>query len=125
MKNGKNDENLTEPEFIFVCNKLYDTLKLDQKQKLLLFGKKEENKSKTKEKPKKENNSQIHKTKSNSNITAFSSDKGNKNLNRLGSCETDRNKNKLKRNNEIRLFFILGNYKFITLIKINIAFFFF
>ena len=96
------NENLTEPEFIFVCNQLYDTLKLDQKQKLLLFGKKEENKSKTKEKPKKENNSQIHKTKSNSNITAFSSDKGNKNLNRLGSCETDRNKNKLKRNNEIK-----------------------
>ena len=96
------NENLTEPEFIFVCNKLYDTLKLDQKQKLLLFGKKEENKIKTNEKSKKDNNSQIYKTKSNSSITTFSSDKGYKNLNRIASCETDRYKNKIKRNNEIK-----------------------
>ena len=94
------NEHLTESEFIFVCNKFYESLKLDQKQKLLLFGKKEENK--IKEKSKKESYSQIHKTKSNSSIITFSSDKGNKNLNRISSCETDRNKNKLKRNNEIK-----------------------
>ena len=93
------NETLTESEFVFVCDKLYESLKYQQKQKLLSFDK--DNKNQKKQKPIKDD-SQISKKKTNSTITNISSEKINKNLNRVASCETGKNKIKIKRNNEIK-----------------------
>lgn len=93
------NETLTESEFVFVCDKLYESLKYQQKQKLLSFDK--DNKNQKKQKSIKDD-SQISKKKTNSTITNISSEKINKNLNRVASCETGKNKIKIKRNNEIK-----------------------
>ena len=93
------NETLTESEFVFVCDKLYESLKYQQKQKLLSFDK--DNKNQKKHKPIKDD-SQISKKKTNSTITNISSEKINKNLNRVAYCETGKNKIKIKRNNEIK-----------------------
>ena len=89
------NETLSESEFVFVCDKLYESLKYVQKQKLLSFEN-EENKRQMKD------NIHLIKTKSNSTITTnISSEKGYKNLNRVASCESGMNK-KNKKNNEIK-----------------------
>ena len=89
------NETLSESEFVFVCDKLYESLKYVQKQKLLSFEN-EENKRQMKD------NIHLIKTKSNSTITTnISSEKGYKNLNRVASCETGMNK-KIKKSNEIK-----------------------
>ena len=89
------NETLSESEFVFVCDKLYESLKYVQKQKLLSFEN-EENKRQMKD------NIHLIKTKSNSTITTnISSEKGYKNLNRVASCESGMNK-KIKKNNEIK-----------------------
>ena len=89
------NETLSESEFVFVCDKLYESLKYVQKQKLLSFEN-EENKRQMKD------NIHLIKTKSNSTITTnISSEKGYKNLNRVASCESGMNK-KNKNNNEIK-----------------------
>ena len=96
------NETLIESEFIFVCDKLYESLTFEQKQKLLLFGKKEEINNLKKEKSKRDKSCHISKTKSNPNIMAPISEKPNKNINRVSSCETGKNKNVIKQNNEIK-----------------------
>ena len=69
------NETLSESEFVFVCDKLYESLKYVQKQKLLSFEN-EENKRQMKD------NIHLIKTKSNSTITTnISSEKGYKNFN--------------------------------------------
>ena len=96
----KNDnETLTESEFVFVCDKLYESLTYQQKQKLLEFEK--DNKMHLLEKHVKDNN-HISKTKTSPTLTTLSLEKGYKNLNRIASCETGYNKKKIKRNNEIK-----------------------
>ena len=90
LQNG--NETLSESEFVFVCDKLYESLKYVQKQKLLSF----ENEKQMKD------NIHLFKTKSNSTITTnISSEKGYKNLSRVSSCETGMNK-KIRKNNEIK-----------------------
>ena len=96
------NETLIESEFIFVCDKLYESLTFEQKQKLLSFGKKEEINNLKKEKSKRDKSCHISKTKSNPNIMAPISEKPNKNINRVSSCETGKNKNVIKQNNEIK-----------------------
>ena len=99
---NNSNETLIESEFIFICEKLYDSLKYEQKEKLLLFEKQEEIKKQRKEKAIKENKPQLNKSRTNSTIATVSSERANKNLNRVASCETGKNKNKIKRNNEIK-----------------------
>ena len=96
------NEALIESEFIFVCDKLYDSLKFEQKQKLLSFGKNDLNKKQIKEKLKKDKNYHLTKTKSNPNLITYTSEKGKQNINRVSSCETAKNKNITKQNNEIK-----------------------
>ena len=99
---NNSNETLIESEFIFICEKLYDSLKYEQKEKLLLFEKQEVIKKQRKEKAIKENKPQLNKSRTNSTIATVSSERANKNLNRVASCETGKNKNKIKRNNEIK-----------------------
>ena len=80
-----NNEALIESEFIFVCDKLYDSLKFEQKQKLLSLGKNDLNK-----KLKKDKNYRLTKTKSNPNLITYTSEKGKQNINRVSSCETNK-----------------------------------
>ena len=96
------NEALIESEFIFVCDKLYDSLKFEQKQKLLSFAKNDLNKKQIKEKLKKDKNYHLTKTKSNPNLITYTSEKGKQNINRVSSCETKKNKNITKQNNEIK-----------------------
>ena len=90
------NETLSESEFVFICDKLFESLKYVQKQKLLSFDL-EENKNINKIK----DNNLLKKTKSNTNIASLSNEKSYKNINRVSLCETGKNK-KIKKNNEIK-----------------------
>ena len=72
------NETLSESEFVFICDKLFESLKYVQKQKLLSFDL-EENKNINKIK----DNNLLKKTKSNTNIASLSNKKSYKNINRI------------------------------------------
>ena len=84
------NEILNETEFIFVCERYYQTLKYDQKRKLILFEDEEKKKLK-KEKIEKENLNYTFKPKIN-NFIHLTYEKNNPNLNRLSYYEISDNK---------------------------------
>ena len=84
------NEVLNENEFIFVCEKYYNTLKYDQKRKLILFDD-EERKKQKKEKIEKENKNYTFRPKINKYIN-LTYEKNIHNLNRVSSYEISENK---------------------------------
>ena len=117
------NEVLNENEFIFVCEKYYNTLKYDQKRKLILFDDEEKKKQK-KEKIEKENKNYTFRPKINKYIN-LTYEKNIHNLNRVSSYEISENKSynrcriksidlkefNLNKNNEINNKKIINNVK--------------
>jgi hypothetical protein len=91
------NEVLNESEFIFVCDKYYNTLKYDQKRKLILFEDEEKKKEK-KEKILKEKLNYSFRPKINKySYSNLSYEKNNNNLNRISSIEKNKvNENRIK-----------------------------
>ena len=85
------NEILNEKEFIFVCERYYQTLKYDQKRKLILFEDEEKKKLK-KEKIEKENSNYSFKPKINTKFINLTYEKNNPNINRLSYYEISDNK---------------------------------
>ena len=90
------NEELNENEFIFVCEKYYNTLKYDQKRNLILFD--EEEKKKLKKEKIKEHTNFSFKPKVNKNIHfSHEKNKNQTNINRISSFENEYNFNKKNR----------------------------
>ena len=88
------NEVLNESEFIFVCDKYYNTLKYDQKRKLILFEDEEKKKEK-KEKIMKEKLNYSFRPKINK--YSYSNYSYEKNINRISSTEKNKiNENRIK-----------------------------
>ena len=87
------NETLSESEFVFICDKLFESLKYVQKQKLLSFNL-QENKNQLKD-------NYIKKVKSNTNVVSLSNEKAHNNVKRVSLCESNKNK-KMKKNSEIK-----------------------
>ena len=107
------NEVLNENEFIFVCDKYYNTLKYDQKRELILFEEKDKKKEK-KNKILKENRNYSFRPKINK---YFSYEKKINKLNRINSSQLydqklNHIKNRYKSNdiNEIKYIFIKPDY---------------
>lgn len=91
------NEVLNESEFIFVCDKYYNTLKYDQKRKLILFEDEEKKKEK-KEKIMKEKLNYSFRPKINKYSSSnLSYEKNINNLNRISTIEKNKiNENRIK-----------------------------